>query len=76
MSNDGLQLRRAISIRAEQNYLRTMLSRRQLQGFVMLRPENIIAVWVDRSAKRSDPGKRASCGHSKLRKSHRCEQAK
>ena len=34
----GLQLRRAISIQAEgKNYLRSMLSRRQLQGFVRLR---------------------------------------
>jgi hypothetical protein len=34
--NAGLQLRRAISIQAGgRSYLRTMLSRRQLQGFVM-----------------------------------------
>jgi len=33
--NDGLQLRRAISIRAElKGYLRSELPRRQLQGFV------------------------------------------
>jgi hypothetical protein len=33
--NVGLQLRRAISIHLrEQGYLRNMLSRRQLQGFV------------------------------------------
>jgi hypothetical protein len=37
-SNDGLQLRRAISMQLkEQGYLRKMLSRRQLQGFVGLR---------------------------------------
>jgi hypothetical protein len=33
--NDGLQLRRAISFELkERGYLRSMLSRRQLQGFV------------------------------------------
>jgi len=38
--NAELQLRRAISIQAElkKGYLRSMLSRRQLQGFVMSRP--------------------------------------
>jgi len=38
--NDGVQLRRAISIQAEteKDYLRSMLSRRQLQGFAMRRP--------------------------------------
>ena len=37
-SNAGLQLRRAISIQADwKGYLRSMLSRRQLQGFVMPR---------------------------------------
>ena len=35
--NDGLQVRRAISIQAEEgrSYLKDMLSRRQLQGSVM-----------------------------------------
>jgi hypothetical protein len=38
--NAGLQLRRAISIQLkEPGYLRRMLSRRQLQGFVGQRPE-------------------------------------
>jgi hypothetical protein len=32
--NGGLQLRRAISIQPGKDYLRSMLSRRQLQGFV------------------------------------------
>jgi hypothetical protein len=37
-ANDCLQLRRAISIQAERKrYLRSTLSRRQLQGFVGLR---------------------------------------
>jgi hypothetical protein len=44
-ANGGLQLRRAISIQPGRNgYLRSMLSRRQLQGFVRFRLMRSLAV--------------------------------
>jgi len=40
--NDGLQLRRAITVKLKRkDYLRNMLSRRQLQGFVGLSGEPV-----------------------------------
>src|SRR5258705_4202792 len=46
-SNVGLQLRRAISIQAEgRNHLRSMLSRRQLQGFVGLRADTQFIITI------------------------------